>query len=471
MVNTGAGLKIVFAAAEAAPLARVGGLAEAAAGLIRSLQTRPDVDLTVVLPDYGGVILEDETVAELSLAEWAMPASVRTGIAPELGEVNLVSVPGMARPHPYVDASGEGWPDNDARFFAFSAAIAAIVDRDEPDILHLNDWHTGMALAWTDLPSVYTIHTLGYQGHADIGWLLAIDTERASAFDRFGVLNPAAGAILLADRVIAVSPNYADEILDPARSSGLHTILEEKGDALVGIRNGIDTVLWNPLTDSLISQTYGRSNLDAKAATSADLHTHVGWEVDGQPLIGMVTRLVEQKGIDIILGVVPYLERMGARLVMLGSGEERLSLWARDLATNHPTRFAFIDGYDLTVAHQIFAGADLFCMPSRFEPCGLAQMQAMAYGTIPVVTPVGGLVDTVIDDDVEPGYGTGFTALTIDSTGVLDALHRALGAWRKKSRRRSIQRRAMARDWSWDGPSTEHLALYRSILEERESAA
>ncbi len=177
----------------------------------------------------------------------------------------------------------------------------------------------------------------------------------------------------------------------------------------------------------------------------------------------MVTRLVEQKGIDIILGTIPYLERMNARLVTLGSGEERWSLWARDLASEYPDRFAFIDGYDLEIAHQIFAGADLFCMPSRFEPCGLAQMQAMAYGTIPVVTPVGGLVDTVIDDDASPGEGTGFSAVTIDTLGMLDALHRGLAAWRLKSRRRAIQKRGMAMDWSWDAPTAKHLELYHAI--------
>lgn len=463
MVNKGAGLKIVFGSAEAAPIARVGGLAEATAGLIRSLRSNGDVEVIVVLPDYGGVVLEDEQHRELSLPEWAMPASVRTGKAPELGVVHLVSAPGIARPHPYVDETGAGWPDNDARFFAFSAAIAAIVDEQKPDVLHLNDWHTGMALAWVDVPSVYTIHTLGYQGHADIGWLRAINTDRATAFDRFGVLNPAAGAIALADRVIAVSPNYATEILDPTRSAGLHTVLDAKGDGLIGIRNGIDTTLWNPLTDPYIVDTYGRSTLDAKASTSARLHERVGWAHDGQPLIGMVTRLVEQKGIDIILGTIPYLERMNARLVTLGSGEERLSLWARDLASEYPDRFAFIDGYDLEIAHQIFAGADLFCMPSRFEPCGLAQMQAMAYGTIPVVTPVGGLVDTVIDDDASPGEGTGFSAVTIDTLGMLDALHRGLAAWRLKSRRRAIQKRGMAMDWSWDAPTAKHLELYHAI--------
>lgn len=463
MKKTTKGLKVVFASAEAAPIARVGGLAEAAAGLIRSLRATDDVELVVVLPDYGGVTLADETVYPLVLPEWAMPASVRRGIADELGEVHLVSVPGIERPHPYVDETGLGWSDNDARFFAFSAAISAIVDREKPDLIHLNDWHTGMALAWVDIPSVYTIHTLGYQGHADIGWLRAIDTDRATAYDRYGTLNPAAGAIALADRVIAVSPTYADEILDPARSSGLHTVLGAKGDALSGIRNGIDTELWDPLTDPHIAANYGPSDLKVKAETAAALHERVGWDDDDLPLIGMVTRLVEQKGIDLVLGIVPYLERMGARLIMLGSGEERLSLWARALAEEHSQHFAFIEGYDLEVAHQIFAGADLFCMPSRFEPCGLAQMQAMAYGTIPVVTPVGGLVDTVIDHDVSPELGTGFVAVTIDATGMLDALHRALASWRSKSRRRKLQKRGMAIDWSWDGPTAQHLEIYRGI--------
>lgn len=462
-MKTTEGLKVVFASAEAAPIARVGGLAEAAAGLIRSLRSTPDVELVVVLPDYGGVLLDDEIEYPLTLPEWAMPASVRRGSADELGEVHLVSVPGMARPHPYVDETGEGWSDNDARFFAFSAAIAAIVDREQPDLVHLNDWHTGMALAWVDIPSVYTIHTLGYQGHADIGWLRAIDTDRATAYDRYGTLNPAAGAIALADRVIAVSPTYADEILDPARSSGLHTVLAAKGDALRGIRNGIDTELWNPLTDPYIAANYGPSDLERKAETAAMLYERVGWVHDDLPLLGMVTRLVEQKGIDLVLGVVPYLERMGARLIMLGSGEERLSLWARALAEEHSEHFAFIEGYDLEVAHQIFAGADLFCMPSRFEPCGLAQMQAMAYGTIPVVTPVGGLVDTVVDHDVSPATGTGFSAVTIDTSGMLDALHRALASWRSKSRRRKLQKRGMGIDWSWDEPTEQHLELYRQI--------
>ncbi len=455
---------VVYASAEAAPVARVGGLAEAAAGLIRSLRATTDIDLTVVLPDYDGFELEDESTSWLDVPDWLGSATLRSGIAPELGHVNLVGFPAMTRPHPYVDGAGEGWFDNDYRFFGFSAAIASIARSIQPDVVHLNDWHTAMALAWVDAPTVYTIHTLGYQGHGPSRWLDVIDSDRASDFECFGGVNPAAGAIRRADRVIAVSPNYAQEILDPTRGAGLHSILAERGTDVVGIRNGIDTTLWNPLTDPAIVERYGRTKLVRKEDTAAMLRAHVGWEPSDGPLIGMVTRLVEQKGIDLVLGLVPYLEHIGARLLLLGSGAERLSMWAQDLQTDYPDQFAYIDGYDLDLAHQIFAGADLFVMPSRFEPCGLAQMQAMQYGTIPIVTPVGGLVDTVVDADADPD-GTGFVAQTVDALGVLDAIHRAVRAWHVRTRRQGIQKRGMAIDWSWAGPTEQHIAVYRDAVE------
>ncbi len=456
-------LHVLFASAEAAPVARVGGLAEAAAGLVRNLRGRDEITCTVVLPDYGGVELADEVVSNLPGVSWTGPLTVRTGSVDELGEITLIGWEDMARPHPYVDETGAGWPDNADRFFGFSAGVAQLAERLEPDVVHCNDWHTGMTLAWCERPSVYTIHTLGYQGQADIGWLREITTDRASAFDRWGELNPAAGAIRLADAVVAVSPNYAAEILDPARSAGLHGVLSAKGDDLVGIRNGIDVALWDPSTDPHLVEPYGPKTLASKAANKVALCDEVGWDDHDTPIIGMVTRLVEQKGIDLLLGAVPYLEGMGARLVLLGSGEERLSLWARDLSSRHPEQFAFIDGYDVEMAHRIFAGADLFTMPSRFEPCGLAQMQAMSYGTIPVVSAVGGLVDTVVDADANPTAGNGFVSLTVDTVGLVDALHRGLRGWDDKRRRARIQKRGMATDWSWDDPTDQHLALYHRV--------
>jgi len=457
-------VKVVFAAAEAAPVARVGGLAEAAGGLIRSLRTRDDVELIVVLPDYDNTPLENESIEKLSVPKWVGSAMVRTGIADELGEVHLVRTPELARPHPYVDKTGVGWSDNHQRFFGFSAAVAAIVEKVSPDLVHLNDWHTAMTLAYTDIPSVYTIHTLGYQGHGDLEWLKTITTDRGTAFDRFGELNPSAGAIRLADKVIAVSPNYAAEILEPSRGAGLHTLLASKGTDLVGVRNGIDAALWSPATDRTIAEPYDSTTLEKKAKSSTHLANIAGWNPEAGPIIGVVSRLVEQKGIDILLGLVPYLRDMGTRIFMLGSGEERLALWARQLATTNPEVLHFVEAYDLELAHQIFAGSSLFCMPSRFEPCGLAQMQAMAYGTIPVVTPVGGLVDTVVDADAFPETGTGFVASTVDGLGVLDALHRSLTAWRNERRRLQLQKRGMTIDWSWERPAQHHVELYREIL-------
>jgi starch synthase len=178
----------------------------------------------------------------------------------------------------------------------------------------------------------------------------------------------------------------------------------------------------------------------------------------------MVTRLVDQKGVDLALGTVPYLDHLPARLVVLGSGEAALAATATAATAAHPDRVAFVDGYDVALAHQIFAGADLFLMPSRFEPCGLTQMQAMAYGAIPVVTDVGGLHDTVPDADLRRTDGTGFVAATVDTAGVVDALHRAVRAWRHPARRRAIQERGMATDWSWTTPARQHIALYESLL-------
>ena len=460
-------LRVLFAATEAAPVARVGGLAEAAAGLVRALRRTESIELIVVLPDYGEVELDQETTRELAVPAWVGGAIVRTGVAPELGAVELVSVPGIARSHPYVDRDGNGWADNDRRFFAFSAAVAAIAEDAEVDLVHLNDWHTALALAMTELPSVFTIHTLGYQGHADLEWLDIVGGARISAFDRSDHFNPVAGAIALADAIVAVSPTYASEIRSPHRGEGLHADLLARGDDLVGICNGIDTDLWDPATDPCLVANYGRSTLEHKSNNISELRTLAGWPDDGDFILGMVTRLVDQKGIDLMLGLLPFLSGIGVRLFLLGSGDERLSRWARELAVENPERLHFAESYDVTLAHQIFAGADFLAMPSRFEPCGLAQMQAMRYGTIPIVTPVGGLRDSVVDADANPDDGNGFVAKTVDATGMLDALHRAVAAARVKGRRTAIQRRGMARDWSWEEPKSQYIDLYERVVAKR----
>jgi starch synthase len=455
-------MKVLFASAELAPLVRVGGLAEAAGGLVAALRAA-SVDVTVLLPDYGGPALQAETRHTLEVPSWAGPMWARSGTHPVVGAVTLIGSDDLARPHPYVDSTGIGWPDNDRRFMQLSAAIAAVRDATKPDVVHLNDWHTAAAAAFGEsvVPTVLTIHTLGYQGVAPAGWMDQFN-RAAEFFDWYGQANPLVGGIRLADRVVAVSPNYSREILGMESGMGLHEILRSKGDALVGILNGIDTTDWNPQTDPFTAAGYTAATLEDRDGCRRDLRAIAGWEDSKDPVIGVVTRLVDQKGIDILLAAIPYLGTLPGRLFVLGSGLPGLSAALREAALTHPDRVYFHDGYDLALAHRIFAGSDLFAMPSRFEPCGLAQMQAMRYGAIPIVTPVGGLVDTVIDADASR-VGTGFVARSVDEVGFIDAMHRAVRAYKSPRRRRAMQRRGMSHDWSWQAPAEQHIELYREL--------
>jgi starch synthase len=459
-------MRVLFATAELSPVATVGGLAAAAAGLGTELR-RAGVDVDLVMPDYGDIAVVDETRIDLAVPSWVGPCVVRRGYHPAVGALTLIGVTGMARPHPYLQPDGSGWPDNSDRFFRFSRAVAALVERDRPDVVHLNDWHTGAALAAIDNapPSVVSIHNLAYQGIAGPEWLDVIG-PRAWHFEWWGSTNPLSGALALADRIVAVSPHYADEIQTPAGGFGLDGLLRDRADALVGILNGIDTGVWDPATDPLIPATYTSTMLSGKATCRTELVTRLGFDDDDVPLATVVTRLTEQKGIDLLLPLVPLLAQIPIRLAVLGSGDALLASELRALADRHPTNFAFIDGYDEALSHLMFAGGDLFVMPSRFEPCGLTQMQAMRYGTVPVVTAVGGLVDTVPDVD-EESSGLGFVAAATTSIDLLAALFRAARMVTKKSKRTALQKRMMKLDWSWTEPAKQYAELYRSLVDQR----
>jgi starch synthase len=385
-------------------------MAEATSGLVHALRDA-GVDVDVVVPDYFNTPLENETQTTLNVPPWAGSAVARTGMADGTGQITLVTVPGIERPNPYVDAEGNAWPDNAERFFAFSAAVAALADASEHDVVHCNDWHTALTLGLMDssVASVLTLHNVAYQGWTSGGWLERLGHD-ADVYEAHGGTNPVAGAIALADRVIAVSPNHANEIRTAEGGSGLDAELRALGPRLVGIRNGIDTSVWNPAVDRYIAERFTIDSLGGKAVCRADLLATIGWEDTGTPIVGIVTRLVGQKGIEIALEAVAYAPDMPFRLVLLGSGERWIADRARHVAAEQGNVVSFHDGYDVELGHKIFAGSDMLLMPSRFEPCGLAQMQAMDYGTVPVVTGVGGLVDTVVDADADPILGSGFSA-------------------------------------------------------------
>jgi len=459
-------MKILFATAELAPLASAGGMAEASAGLVKQLRAYGH-KVNVVVPDYRAVSLQQQTEVTLDVPDWVGGARARTGQLEGVGEVTLVDVPGIAKPHPYNDADGQAFEDNDRRFFCFSAAVAALAQQTQPDILHLNDWHTAATVGLMESapPTVLTIHTLGYQGITHSMWLEKLVRD-PFAFSWFGGTNPLVGGIALAERIVTVSPNYASEILTPDHGMGVHEQLAARGDELIGIVNGIDIGEWNPETDPHIAEQFGPSTLERKATNRAHLLTRFGLNPHNRaaPLFGVVTRLVEQKGVDLLVDAARFLENIPAQLVVLGSGDAHLAAMVEELAATMPDRVAFHNGYDVALSHQVFAGADLMLMPSRFEPCGLAQMQAMAYGTIPVVTDVGGLSDTVVDDDLNPGAGNGIVSRAVDSAGLVDALYRADRAWSWPARRGAIQSRGMRHDWSWAEPAKRYVEVYRDIM-------
>jgi starch synthase len=459
------GRRILFATAEFAPAVRVGGLAAATAGLVKALRAL-GVEVEVVLPDYLGSDLDGARSTPLDVPGWAAPAVARRGRLAGVGEVTLVSVPGIERPHPYVGADGQGWPDNDRRFLAFAAAVGALAAHRRPDVLHLNDWHTAPAVGFVHPcpPTVLTIHTLGHQGWADAGWAASVP-HYPEAFRVGGGFNALAGGIARADLVVAVSPTYADEIRTRDGGAGLDGLLRAKGDRLVGIRNGIDTDEWDPSTDAHLPARYGPGDPGGKAVARAALAAEVGWPDEPDvPIVSVVSRLVDQKGIDLLLPLVPYLRHLPARLAVLGDGDAALVQALHVAAAADPDRVAFRAGYDEGFAHRLFAGGDLFAMPSRFEPCGLAQMQAMRYGTPPVVTDVGGLHDTVVDADDDPARGSGFVVAQPTALAVLDGLHRAVRAWRDPARRLVLQRNGMRPDWSWRQPAEHHLAQYDALV-------
>lgn len=458
-------MRILFASAEFDPLVKVGGLGEAGTGLVRALRAEGCL-VDVVLPDYGDWRLGGAVETPLDVPDWAGPAVARTGALAGVGPVTLIRVPGIARPHPYVDpATGAPWPDNDQRFFAFGAAVAALVRERRPDVVQLNDWHTATVPAF--LPpgtrTVLTVHNLAFQGHAPTEWADRFGQHRASYLHE-GETNALAGALRLADRVVAVSPTYAREILTEPLGSGLSALLAGRGDALRGIRNGIDTDHWDPRHDPMLPAGFGPADPTGKFACQQALLARTTIGVDESPLIGVVCRLTHQKGVDLVLALAEYLDTLPGRLVLLGEGDPDLVARAARMAAVHHRRMFFFARYEESLAHLLVAGSDLLLVPSRFEPCGLTQMQALAYGTLPVVTGVGGLRDTVIDADRDPDRGNGFVAATVTLHDLIDAVHRATRTWHQRGRRLALQKRGMETDWSWGEPARRYVALYQELV-------
>jgi starch synthase len=488
------GLRVAFLSAECEPWAKTGGLADVVDALARAVgrisEDAIDAPVDVYLPRYRGVPdpRPDAVIGETMLAV-PDPRS-RTGSS-EVKIVDIVADGYRLRlvDHPaafdraafYGDAAGD-YADNAWRFGLYvRAALEAMRAEGRPiDVLHLHDWQAGPAglfreRLYGDDPIVgraaivTTLHNLAYHGwtaNTALPQLGLRPGDRAPGQNSEGI-DLLAAAIDAAEIVNTVSPGYAREVLTPEFGMGLDGLLRSKGDRFIGILNGLDTTIWDPANDPVLVAPFSRGDLSGKAAVRADLLRRNGMDAtDDGPVIGMIGRLDPQKGFDLLAGAAPTLLARGARLIVQGAGHPSLADPFRALAASSPDRVVLIERFDREMARRIYAGADLFAMPSRFEPCGQGQMIALRYGTPPIVHRTGGLADTVIDETRHPGAGTGFM---FDEPTVDGLLGACAAAFALRSRRRAgwdgLLDRGMAVDFDWTtGSAPKYVDAYRRAV-------
>jgi len=384
---------------------------------------------------------------------------------------------------PYQDTSGADWEDNPLRFGQLSRVAALLGAAQSPvgwraQVVHANDWQTGLAPAYAAFaegagaPSLITIHNLSFQGIFAPHWVADVGLPAASftvdGVEYHGRFSFLKAGLKYANAITTVSPTYAAEIQHEAMGMGLHGLLAARRDALCGILNGIDTTLWNPLTDALIPERYDATTLTRKTGNKRALQTRFGLDpLPEIPLLGSVGRLTEQKGLDLLAEVVDTVVALPAQIIVLGVGDKSLEHRLRALAAAHPRSVGCFIGFDETLAHLVEAGADAFVMPSRFEPCGMNQMYSQRYGTPPIVHATGGLVDSVVDctpQTLANGTATGFMFFAPTAEALIGAIERCVAAFRDATTWRALQQNGMARDFGWGAAAREYAAVYTRLV-------
>ena len=483
-------MKILFASSEAHPLIKTGGLADVSGSLPRAVRNLRH-DIRLVLPAYQPVLKQGtrlELAAHLDVPSVDAPVRILSGRLPGC-KVPLYLIDSPAHfdraGNPYVMEDGNPWPDNAERFSIFCRAVHALATDAaglgwHADIVHCNDWQTGLVpplLAETPQApaSIFTIHNLAYQGQFDRDTFDALGlpprwwSMNALEFhDRFSFIK---GGLVFADWLTTVSPTYAQEIRTPAFGCGLEGLLNRRADTLTGILNGVDYTVWNPGTDTHIAAPYTRCSVARKAENKHTLLERMGLPVrEAAPLFAIVSRLVAQKGIDLVLEILPMLLQHNAQLVVLGNGDKRLEAALRKANSQHPDSVGLHVGYDEPLSHQIEAGADMFLMPSRFEPCGLNQVYSLRYGTVPIVRRTGGLADTVVDTTpatLADKTATGFCFDATTGRALWEAMERALHYYHEPSHWQQLIETGMRQDFSWRRSAAHYVEVYERVLAQR----
>ncbi len=483
--------RILQVGAEIYPLVKTGGLGDVMGALPSALE-RLGLAVRLLLPGYPALrkpLTNVSLVCRLGPAFGAASVQVLLGRLPGIDvPVYLIDAPSLydRSGNPYVDGSGEGWADNPQRFglLGWVAAYLALGDIDpawRPQLVHGHDWHAGLAAAYlalhphTDCRTVFTVHNLAFHGLFP-QTLLPVLQLPESSFSSDGLEFHGEGSMIkaglhYADAITTVSPSYAREIQTPAFGCGLEGVITQRRAQLHGILNGVDYAVWNSTTDPRLEAHFDAAHPEMKAAAKGALQRQLGLRVDpGAMLIGVVSRLTSQKGIDLLLEVLPRLLVENVQLALLGSGDVELEAACRALAAAAPGQVQVSFAYDETLAHRIIAGVDVIAVPSRFEPCGLTQLYGLRYGSLPLVHRVGGLADTVVDADdkaLAADTATGFVFNAPTTQALELAVRRALTLYRQPDRWKQVVCRAMVQDFSWDGAAVAYADLYRRLLATR----
>lgn len=477
--------RILFATSEVFPLVKTGGLADVSASLPEAL-CKLGLDCQILLPGYPAALTaareagsRRKTRFRFGQYDIALWQTRLPGTPVSLWLVDCPALFDRCGDSPYQDEEGEDWWDNAHRFHLF-ARIGAMMSLGQlglawqPDVVHCNDWQSGLIPVFLDSAqqapkTVFTIHNLAYQG------LFSQETFRALSLPDYlwrmeflefhDQLSFIKGGLVFSDAITTVSPSYADEIQTPWFGYGLDGLLRHRAVHLHGILNGIDTRAWDPEQDPWLDFHYGPGHLKNKTQCKARLTQELGLEASGAPLLGFIGRLVEQKGLDWLLAVIPPLLERGCQFAILGAGQSHYQERLKTLARDWPDQLSLTLGYNEGLAHRITAGSDLFLMPSRFEPCGLNQMYSLRYGTVPVVHGVGGLNDTIFDPSEETAdKANGFVFREPTPDAFLKAIERALSALKNKKAWRRLQDNGMAADYSWKHRAKEYATLYQNLL-------
>lgn len=478
--------RVLFVSPECAPLAKTGGLGDVSAALPAALREL-GIDVRVLLPGYPGALAaagDARSAARISAFDPPVEARLLEAELPGSVPLVVLDCPSLFRRSggPYQDESGEDWQDNPLRFGLLSKAAAVLGGGASPldwrpDVVHCNDWPAGLAPAYlhfSALPraaALMTVHNLAFQGNFDATWVGKLGLPPASlaveGLEFHGGLSFLKSGLFYAQALTTVSPSYAREIQSEAHGCGMDGLLRRRSKSFSGILNGIDARTWNPATDPLIAERYSADTLERKAADKQALQRRLGLAADAAiPLLGLVSRLTHQKGIDLLIEAGPRLAALPSQLVILGTGERALEEASCALAARHPASIAVVVGFDESLAHSIEAGADMFLMPSRFEPCGMNQMYSQRYGTPPVAHATGGLVDTVVDCDrrtLADGSATGFLFREPTAQALLAAVGRAIALYRDSRGWRALQQNGMMREFGWAAAARQYARIYARL--------